>query len=309
MEIKQLLYFTEICRYKSFSKAAERLYISQQGISMAIFRLEEELTCKLFSRAGKDLKLTEHGEFLLEHATEIVRQFQICEEYFDRENNAKHLRKTILISSSLGVMPEFAGELVFQFRQKYPEVRLEIQEGTDWECEEAIWNETAEIGFSMAPIDHKRFDSTELLRRRYSLIVHKSHQLAGLQSVPVEILRTTPIMMMDKRSKTNQNVTSCCQQMGFEPDVQFTAGEVLAIHRFVNANRGVGISVESVAEDMPQPNVCSIPFEDPRMVWSVHLIKKRGTVLSPITKVFERFVIEKMVGGLTSNDELSAGVT
>lgn len=295
MEIKQLLYFTEICRYKSFSKAAERLFISQQGISMAIFRLEEELSCKLFSRSGKELKLTPHGEFLLQHAAEIVREFQICEEYFDREKNAKHLRKTILVYSALGVMPEFAGELTFHFRQEHPDVRLEIQEGSDWECEEAVWNETAEIGFSLAPIDHKRFDSTELLRRRYSLIVHKSHPLAGCENVPVEILRTTPIMMMDKRSKTNQNVTACCQELGFTPEVSFRAGEVIAIHRLVNAGRGVGISVESVDEEIMQPNVCSIPFDDPGMIWSVHLIKKKGAALSPIAKAFERYIIQKMM--------------
>lgn len=301
MDIKQLLYFTEICRYKSFSKAAERLYISQQGISMAIYRLEEELSCRLFSRAGKELQLTEHGEYLLSHAEEIVRRFQVCEEYFDREKNSKHLRKSILIYSALGVMPEFAGEHIFHFRQEHPDIRLEIQEGSDWECEEAVWNEMAEIGFSLAPIDHKRFDSTELLRRRYSLIVHKSHPLAGQCSVPVDILRTIPVMMMDKRSKTNTNVTACCQEQGFLPEVSFRAGEVIAIHRLVNAGRGAGISVESVDEDILQPNVRSIPFDDPRMVWSVHLIKKRGVALSPIAKAFERYVVEQMMAGVDNN--------
>ena len=53
MEIRQLKYFMEIYKYRSFSRAAEVCFISSQGISMAILRLEEELACKLFERTSK----------------------------------------------------------------------------------------------------------------------------------------------------------------------------------------------------------------------------------------------------------------
>ena len=295
MEIRQLLYFVEISAQKSFSKAAERLHISQQGISMAIFRLEEELSCKLFLRLGKELQLTEQGEFLLPHAEEIVREMQVCEEYFNLQKSSKHLVKSIRVSSSYGVMPEFAGELVFSFRQKYPDIWLGIQEGSDVDCEDSVWDESTELGLTMAPIDAKRFTSTALFRRRYCMIVHKSHPFADRKIMTISALRTTPIMMMDKRSKTNQIVRNCCQQQGFEPIVQFTAGEIIAIHRLVGANSGVGITVESVVEDLPHPDICCIPFAEPEMVWETHLIKKRGIKLSPIAKTFEKYVINEML--------------
>jgi DNA-binding transcriptional LysR family regulator len=289
-----MLYFTEICRYKSFSKAAERLYISQQGISMAIYRLEEELSCKLFYRTGRELHLTENGEFLLEHAQEIVRQFQLCEEYFDREKSAKRLRKTLRISAAYGTMAEFGGELIFLFRQQYPENLLNVLESSDWECEESVWNEDSELGFSLAPIDQRRFESMSLFTRRFCLLVHKTHPLSSEKRVPLDVLRDMPVMMMDNRSKANQIIMQCCREAGFQPDVQFTAGEVIGIHRLVNANKGVGISVESIAEDLGQANIVSIPFEDPRMIWDAHLFKKRGVSLSPIAKTFERYVIRQM---------------
>jgi DNA-binding transcriptional LysR family regulator len=302
LEIKQLLYFTEICRQKSFSKAAESLYISQQGISMAIYRLEEEISCKLFYRTGKELLLTEHGKFLLEHAEEIVRQFQLCEEYFDAEKSAKYLRKSLRVSAAYGTIGEFAGELIFHFRQQYPDISLGVLESSDWDCEESVWSEKSEFGFSLAPLDQKRFESTSVFTRRFCLLVHKSNPLASRESVPLDILRTTPVMIMDKRSKTHQIVMQCCREAGFQPVVQFSAGEVIGIHRLVNANRGVGISVESVAEDLGQANICSIPFEDSRMIWDAHFFKKRGAILSPIAKTFERYVLKQMCRAPEADD-------
>ncbi len=53
MNIQQLKYYLEICKCRSFSKAADNLYISQQGLSMAVIRLESEFSCKLFIRTPR----------------------------------------------------------------------------------------------------------------------------------------------------------------------------------------------------------------------------------------------------------------
>ena len=290
VDIKQLQYFTEVYRQKSFSKAAEHLYISQQGISMAIFRLEEELSCKLFCRSGKELELTEQGEFLLERAEKILEQFQICEDYFERERAMLRQARELKLASAYGVMPEFAGDLIFRFRQAHPDVWVGVQEYKDLDCEDAVWNEQAELGFAVGPVDSKKFEvSPPLFTRRFCLMVHKSHPLASEETVSVDVLRTTPIMIVDERFKTYETTMRCCRRRGFQPEVFFKASEVIAIHRLVSDNRGVGISVESVGEALDHPNVKTIPFIDPRMVWNVHLICKRDKTLSGIAHTFEKF--------------------
>ncbi|MDR1821744.1 MAG: LysR family transcriptional regulator, partial [Oscillospiraceae bacterium] len=72
MEIQQLRYFHRVCMLHSFTKAAKACFVSALGISMAIHRLEEELSCKLFERSAKELVLTEHARFLLPLAERIV---------------------------------------------------------------------------------------------------------------------------------------------------------------------------------------------------------------------------------------------
>ncbi|MCC8078676.1 MAG: LysR family transcriptional regulator, partial [Oscillospiraceae bacterium] len=85
LNIQQLKYFVEVCKCKSFSKAAKSLYISQQGISMAIMRLESEFSAKLFIRTSKGLMLTADGEYLLGCAETILAEFEKCEDYFHKK--------------------------------------------------------------------------------------------------------------------------------------------------------------------------------------------------------------------------------
>ena len=261
---------------------------------MAMFRLEEELSCKLLTRAGKEVIPTPQGTFLLPHAEEIMQRVQICEEYFAREHTVKHIRKSLHISSAYGCMSEFVGELVFNFRQQNPDILINIQETNYKICEESVWNGLSELGFSMGPINYKRFDSTPVFSRRLCLIVHKSHPLSKYKTADMEMLRTTPVMMISDNSKTNENVTKRCVELGFQPQVSFLAAEVISVHRLVNANLGVGITVESVAEDLGQRDVCILPFTDPRMIWVIHLIKQHGQSLSLVAKQFEQYVIENM---------------
>ena len=82
MDIKQMKYFLEICKHGSISHAAESLFISQQGLSSAVRRLESELHCDLFYRKSNSLVLTDQGKFFLEQASSIVSEFDKLQNHF-----------------------------------------------------------------------------------------------------------------------------------------------------------------------------------------------------------------------------------
>ena len=82
MEIRQLRYFVEICKYRNFTRAADACYISTQGISMAILRLENELNRQLFVRDKQGVTLTPAAEFLLPRAKKMLALNSECEAYF-----------------------------------------------------------------------------------------------------------------------------------------------------------------------------------------------------------------------------------
>lgn len=73
MEIRQLQYFIESAKQKSFSKAAKKLYTTQPNISKCIHKLEEELEVTLFERSNLGIQLTEQGEIVYKYAQEMIR--------------------------------------------------------------------------------------------------------------------------------------------------------------------------------------------------------------------------------------------
>lgn len=104
MDIKQLRYFIAVYQNGSIAKAANKVYISQQGLSMALLRLESELSCRLLERTPNGMMLTQEGEYLLPKAEKLVEEFDELEEYFKKP--VPH-RTTIKVACALGAIPEF----------------------------------------------------------------------------------------------------------------------------------------------------------------------------------------------------------
>lgn len=95
MDSNQLFQFRAIAECKSITKAAQKLYISQPALSIALNKLESDLGCRLFIRDGKQATLTNEGQKLLEYATIITDTIREAEKYFerrDRNNAVKCLR-------------------------------------------------------------------------------------------------------------------------------------------------------------------------------------------------------------------------
>lgn len=289
MNIQQLRYFAEVCKQKSFSKAAESLYISQQGISMAILRLESEFSAKLFLRTPKGLTLTRDGEFLLEHAQTILEEFSRCEEYF----NGHATRESVLnVAGVQGVISEFAADYLVGFQNSHPQYKLFLREYGDRACDQVVENMEAEVGLGLEPLDEKKFDTYPLFSKRLVLLVHKSHPLAGRESIPTALLQDLPMALVDEKLKSADHFLDLCKRQGVQPRVVYRVGEVIAVHRLVGRNKCAGLSVETVADALRTPDTVAIPFEDSQFRWTVDLFRKKGVQLSPGADAFCRYIIQ-----------------
>ena len=142
MDVRQLKYFIAVCDAGSFSAAAEKLFISQQGLSMAVLRLEKELSCTLLKRTAAGVELTEQGEYLLPKAKEIVAAVVACEGHFEELRRRK---TTVEVACAYGVMGEFAGQMIRDFQAKNPTFRVTMGEYPDLLCEEAVMEGQAEL--------------------------------------------------------------------------------------------------------------------------------------------------------------------
>ena len=288
MDIRQLKYFVEVCNCGSFAQAAEACHISPQGISTAIIRLEQELSCKLFKRTPRGVVPTANAEYLLPHAREIVSRVEKCEAFFARHAKSGRL---LPVFFAAGTIQEFAGKAIAPFEKQYPDIHLSIYEETDLACDAAVERQDVELALTIGPVDERKFDSVLLFSTMHAIIVHESHPLAQRKHVTVEDLRDVPVAIINKETKTNPNFRAACKAAGFEPRIAAVVGDILLVYHFAENNTGVGISTVALAKRLARPNVRAIPFVEPEMQWNIYLIKNKNATLSSEARAFERMLI------------------
>lgn len=289
MEIRQLKYFTEIYKYRNFSRAAEACFISSQGMSMAMLRLEEELACKLFVRTAKGLLPTPQGEYLYPRALQMLTLMDECETYFKKSADKDGFLRMM---ASHGTIEEFAGIPMARFKDNYPNVHLDVQETFDVICDSSVENGAVEMALTVGPVDEKKFDYHLLYSSRHALIVHKDHPLAARDVISAADLAHIPVAVMRDTTKTYHVFRDACRRAGFEPTVSIFADNILLVFYMAEMNQSVGISTISLANRLSRPNLRAIPFDDPVLDWNIYLIKLKNAKLSPEARAFETILLQ-----------------
>ena len=145
-------YVYEVYKEKSFSKAAQNLYISQPSLSARIKKIEQRLGSPLFDRSTTPIRLTEVGEAYIKAAEEISQIEQQMENYI---NNLNTLRSGHL---SMGGSNLFAAyvltPMITRFKQTYPEVTIKLTEGNTDQLELLLSNNTLDF-----VIDYYHYDN------------------------------------------------------------------------------------------------------------------------------------------------------
>ena len=160
MDFKQIEAFVNVARYKSFSKAADAVYLSQPTISAHIASLEQELNVILFDRTSKEIKITSAGSVFLEYATNMlnIRNTAISSlADFDTR-----VTGSLCISSSTTPARSLVPHLVSKFYSMYPTVRFDLKEDSTKGVINNILNGVSEVGIVGEIIDDSRLEYKEI---------------------------------------------------------------------------------------------------------------------------------------------------
>lgn len=287
MNFQQLKYYTVLCEIGSFSKAAESLFISQQGLSMAISNLEAEFSSKFFIRTPKGLVLTPDGEYFREWSLKMLDNLKECWEHFEGRGTRQGITKC---AGAQGVLCEFAADLISRFENTYKGYSVYLREYKDRLCDDVVDRGEAEIGFGMEPIDTTKFECHRLFQLNLVCIMHESHPWAQYQRIPMEELSKEQFIMVDEQFKTADSFIEKCASMGIKIHPKLRVGEVVAVHRLVREHCGVGLTNLAVAEALATPDTVWREFDCDDMCWTIDIFKKKSTVLSNNSRIFWEYV-------------------
>ncbi|MBQ8562387.1 MAG: LysR family transcriptional regulator, partial [Firmicutes bacterium] len=263
MNIKQIEGFCYLAQTLNFSKAAEKMYITQPAFSRMIVNLEKELGCQLFVRSKASPKLTLAGEQIYEHMKAIRREYEdICAiARLAEQKKLGNLRIGMLDNG----LTEHSLKLINAFSEDHKAFSLELKEYSEAEIFHALEMEWIDIAFLVHfPESYReKMDGIVSEVSRECVVIHKSHPLAQKNAVGVGELKDVPFVMLreSKSDKGYNHVMTQCLSHGFSPYIAMKADSVAGALSAVDCNLGCTILTDSL-QHLAGSNVVFVPIEN-----------------------------------------------
>ena len=283
MTLQQLTYFLAAAEHGSFSAAAEELHMAQPSLSEQVRRLEEELGVALFTRLGRGLALTEAGQTLVPHAQ---RALAAVEEAADSVRGVRQLTSGTANFGTFGyAWYYFLADLVEDFRQRYPGVRIRVVGLNSLDVTESVRSGRLEAGLVVLPINDEGLEVRPAASEE--LLYATADRKRAAQPVTIEQLAEVPLILYDAsygwEDPTRRRLIERAQRAGvrLDPEIELEGAEAA----FELAERGLGDTIVArfAAQDPRFPGLHTAPFEPP-LHHTFAFIQRRGTHLSPATR-------------------------
>jgi DNA-binding transcriptional LysR family regulator len=275
MELRHLRYFVAIAEERSFTRAAERLWVAQPGLSTQMRRLEAELGIKLFERHTRGADLTRAGELFLDRARAVLTAADVAGA------TGRDLEAGLTGSLRLGIASEArwggAADLLQRFSHERPGVELSVLEAYGG----TLWRDLRDgrLDALVAPTGHASPDlrSLELGSEPWVVLIGTGHPLAGIGPVAVEDLAGEAIAVTGHRhgASLDRSVANLFEELQVAPKL-VRAAPGPALHATAAGNE---ILVVTTAADALPAGVVARAL-DPRRMLAFELLV-RDEVPSP----------------------------
>ncbi|MCC5647488.1 LysR family transcriptional regulator [Nostoc sp. CHAB 5824] len=243
MELRHLRYFIAVAEELNFSRAAERLHISQPPLSQQIQALEAELGLQLFERKKRPLQLTAAGQVFLAEARLVFPQLERAITSAQKVSRGEIGRLVVGTNSSVAnsVLPD----ILQIFHPLFPEVILVLREVSSSEQVNLLRDRYIDIAFERLPntnLNDTALNFLSILQEPLIVALPEKHPLAAQFQIPLIALADEPFVLppTDLVPSYSQ-IISLCQQVGFSPKVVQQATWMVTVLSLVAG--GVGVTL------------------------------------------------------------------
>lgn len=241
MELRHLNYFKAVAEELNFRKAAERLFISQPGLSRQIKQLEEELGVQLFERNKKHVSLTAAGAYLKGEVDFILNHLETTKSQLREiaEGREGELRVGFLGSASNQILPDLLNRL----NTAFPKIVTSLEELSNQHQVEMILKDELDLGFVRLATVPVGLEKRAVLRDTFSLVVPDSHPIRPeyFKSLDQFSEESFILFSSDYSNFYYDQILGMCRDAGFQPQVRHKSVHALTIFRLVENGLGVAI--------------------------------------------------------------------
>jgi DNA-binding transcriptional LysR family regulator len=253
MELRQLEYFVAVADEANFTRAAERVHISQSGVSAQVRQLERELGAELFDRSGRTAVLTPAGEAALAHARAALAAAGAVRQAVDDVNALLRGRLAVGMVTACTMAALF--DALAAFHRAHPGVEVALDEGTSDRLVERVRAGTLDLALvGTAGTPPPGLDALQVVSERLVACVPAGHPLAAAagRGVPLAALGRHPLVCLPPGTGVRTVFDRACAAQGLRPTVALQASAPDAVADLAQRGLGVAVFSETMARGYPQ---------------------------------------------------------
>lgn len=258
IEVRDMLYILAVCEERSFSRAAEKCYISQPAISKIVKRVEGNLGTRIFDRGSVPLRITPEGEVFVDYFRKMQEIQQEISLYCDEMR--RHRKCDLSIGAPSFFCTYVLPPLTVSFKMDYPDINIKLIETNDRDLRKLLRAGIVDLGLSVEPNMPSDFHSFTLKKENIILAVPSSLEInRGLKSyavsfddlcsgsfmlssrkgVPMEWFSKESFLMLKRGNDMHRRGLRICQDAGFEPNIVMEMDQLLSAYYLAGAGSGI----------------------------------------------------------------------
>lgn len=300
-------YVYEVYKERSFSKAAQNLYISQPSLSATVKKIETRIGAPIFDRSTSPVRLTECGQ---EYIKCIEKILDIQNEF---ENYLGDIQELKTGQISIGASNLFASFIlppyISLFTQKYPKVKVNLVEANTPQLEEDLSSGTLDLIIDNRTYDHELYNQYPLCSDHlllavpksyiaeqipqisiltFSDIINEKHLDPSVPSVPLCSFKNVPFLFLRSGNDTRRRAELICHHQNYIPNIILKLDQQATAYHL--ACYGMGITFVSdtlIHKVLPNPNIVFCRLDDPDASRSISFYCKKNKY---ITKAMREFL-------------------
>lgn len=285
MDIRTLRYFVEVVRQQSFTRAAEKMFVTQPTISKMLRNLEDELGCTLLLREGRRLVLTDTGRAVFDRGVTILGEFrQLKNELADINN----LNKGVL---RLGIPPmvgTMMAEPIAEYRRQYPGIELKIAEFGGMKVQQAVMDNELDLAITaLTSTPDENLESLAFSSHPMCVLVPRSEAWLSRSSMTLEELEEWPLLIYNEDFALSHQMDQLFAERQLSPRIAVRSGQWDFLAAMVQANVGIAILPEPICRRLDNTNLLWLPLHSP-LRWQLGMIWRRDSYLSQSTRAWIR---------------------
>ncbi len=287
MDIQHIKYFLAVAECESFSRAAEKLYVTQPILSRCIRNMEEELGSPLIIRSSRSFALTDTGKVLYRYGAQLVEQYQ---DIYRRIHDIRSSEEGEVRIVCPGVLLDmYFPKLITQYQKEHPNVKITIRERESRPTAATILSGDADLGLVMIPVENQAdLNVYPVITDEVQVVVPEAHPFAKHPFIHIRDLQDVNIITYNSNATLHNTFLQLCQEHGFSPTLACQSLMPNFILEMISYGRCIGVIPAPICKQFQSEGLVSIPIR-PKFPWVIALITKNGHYMSHAAQSFLSF--------------------